>query len=189
MYFETKLKIAVFGLAGILLLVIASAIYAWLKKPAFLTTTEYVRVPEIKEVVKVKRVNVPGPKEIVTIEKPVIVEKLKLPEDIAQDQNKQITATGEIPPYEGKTNVVAVMDTQAGTSEIIAKQQPLPFIAFKNEKEFGIRAGLDTIEGKRGDLYGRWTFFRIGSVHLALYGEGNTRPEGKAMLDISYRWK
>jgi len=73
MYFETKLKITVSILAGILLLVIASVIYAWFKKPAFLTTTEYVKVPEIKEVVKVKRVNVPGPKEIVTIEKPVVV--------------------------------------------------------------------------------------------------------------------
>lgn len=189
MYFETKLKIAVFGLAGVLLLVVASVIYAWFKKPAFFTTTEYVSVPEIKEVVKVKRVNVPGPKEIVTIEKPVVIEKLKLSDSIAQDQSKQITATGEIPAYEGKTNVVAVMDTQAGTSEIVAKQQPLPFFAFKNEKELGIRAGLDTIDGKRGDVYGRWTFLRIGSVHCALYGEGNTRPEGKAMLDISYRWK
>jgi hypothetical protein len=188
---STKNDIKNYVLCGICLLLVIAAAVAWYSRPPAVTTEQYTPLPPIKETVRIKRVNVPGPKEIVTVEKQVVVEKLQLPEAISRDANKQVIATGVVDPYEGKTNVVAIMDTAQGTSEIIAKQQPLPLFAFKNQKELGIRGGMAADKdgaGYRGDVYGRWTFLRVGSIHAAIYGEMNTRPEGKAMLDMSYRW-
>jgi len=188
---STKNDIKNYVLCGVCLLLVIAAAVAWYSRPPAVTTEQYTPLPPIKETVRIKRVSVPGPKEIVTIEKQVVVEKLKLPDSIAQDANKQVIATGVVDAYEGKTNVIAVMDTAQGTSEIIAKQQSLPLFAFKNQKELGIRGGMAADKdgaGYRGDVYGRWTFLRVGRIHTAVYGEMNTRPEGKAMLDMSYRW-
>lgn len=187
----TSNNIKNYVLCGVCLVIVIAAAVAWYSRAPTVTTEQYTPLPPIRETVKIKRVNVPGPKEIVTIEKQVVVEKLKLPDSVAQDPNKQVIATGEVPPYEGKTNVVAVMDTQKGTSEIIAKQQPLPLFAFENKKEIGARAGIAADKdgtGYRVDAYGRWTFFRVGNVHTGVYGEVNSRSEGKAMIDVGYRW-
>jgi hypothetical protein len=188
---ERELNIAKWVVIGIIIVALASAVYNWYSSRPMTNPQQYTPLPEVKEVVKIKRVKVPGPKEIVTIEKEVVVEKLKLPNEVKNDPNKQVIATGEVPPYEGKTNVVAVMDTQQGTTSIIAKQQPLPLFAFKNQKEIGIRGGYAANkDGTRiqADAFGRWTFVRIGNIHLGLYGEVNTNSEGKAMIESSYRF-
>lgn len=182
------MEFVIFGVVGVAL---CSAGYDWYRSRPIMNTENWMPAPEVKETVKIKRIMIPGPKEIVTIEKPVVVEKLKLPDVIAQDANKQILATGEVPPYKGKTSIAAVMDTKEGSTQIIARQQPLPLIAFESEKEIGARGGYAV--GKdgstpRGDIYGRWTFLRVGSAHAAFYGEANTRAEAKAMFDLSYRW-
>ena len=179
-----KSKIILFIVAA---LAIASALYAWYRPQPVINKTEYVNVPQIKEVVRIKRIEVPVEK-VVTIEKQVVVEKLKLPEAILKDEAKQIVATGEITPYEGVTNVVAVLDTKSGESEIIAKQKPLSLIAFENKKEIGVRYGVNATKGLQGDLYGRWDFLRVGSSHLGVYAEVNSRAEAKAMLSVGYRW-
>jgi hypothetical protein len=116
---------------------------------------------------------------------------LKLPDAIGQDQAKQIVATAQVPPYEGTTHVVAITDTNTGTSEIVAKQEPLPLFAFRNDKELGMRAGISG-QGYAGALYGRWTFARVGRFHISGYGEVQTnahmRSDAKIQLEASYRW-
>ena len=170
-------------------LALTAAIVSWYRDqhPAVISRTEYVKVPEIKTVTKIKRVMVPV-KEVVTIEKTVIVEKLKLPEEVAKDENKQVISTGEVTSYEGKTNVVAVLDTKTGESKIIAKQQPLSFIDFENKKEIGLRYGPSVKNGMEADVYGRWDFLRIGGAHLGLYAEANSNSDAKAMISVGYRW-
>jgi hypothetical protein len=79
---------------------------------------------------------------IITVEKEVVVEKLKLPDWIKTDENKQVVATAEIVAYKGKTDAVAILDTKTGASEIVAKQVPLPLVGFENDKELGLRAGV-----------------------------------------------
>lgn len=137
-------KMIVAGIYGLIItLAFVSAIWAWYgehNKPP-ISNTVYVPVKEIKEVEKIKRVEIPGPERVVTIEKQVVVEKLKLPDWIKTDANKQVIATAEIEPFEGKTNAAAILDTKTGASEIIAKQIPLSFAAFENKKELGVRAG------------------------------------------------
>jgi hypothetical protein len=38
-----------------------------------------------------------------------------------------------------------------------------------------------------GDVHARWTVARIGDVRLAGYVEGNSRPEGKIMIEAYVR--
>ncbi len=165
--------------------------YKWYVPSAQAPLSDYTAAQPIKEVEKIKVVKVPGPTQIVTVEKEKIVEKLKLPDEIVTNPDVQITATAQVPPYEGTTNAIATMDTKTGQGTIQLKQEPLPLFAFENKKEVGIRGGVG-LHGKQVDIYGRWTFARVGKVHVAAYGEATgtetASGNGKAMLDISYRW-
>ncbi len=183
-------RILLIGAGIITLIAVTSAGVAWykLQHTPILTKTEYVEVPKIKTVTKIKTVKVPGPTQIVTVEKEVVVEKLKLPEWVKTDEDKQVIATAEVPPYAGKTEAVAVIDTKTGESQIIAKQAPLPLFGFENKKELGIRAGINLKDEAEGGIYGRWSFLRVGNLHLGAYGEANSRGDAKAMLEIGYRF-
>lgn len=185
----TKILISVLAVAGIL--AAASSAYNWYApqfQPAT-SRTEYVRVPEIRTVTKIKKVYVPGSKEIVTFEKEKIVEKLKLPNWVAADADEQVIATAEIPPYEGTTNAVALLNTRTGVGNIIAKQQPISLFAFENKKEIGVRAGYTTDQFKQLiTAFGRWQFFRVGNMHLGVYGEGNSSGEAIGQVEVNYRF-
>lgn len=187
----TKTNI-IMGLIIVLLVIMTSAAlkawYAERHKPV-VSQTEYVTVPQIKQVVKIKRVMVPGPEKIVTIEKEKIVEKLKLPNWVAQNADEQIIATGDVPPYEGCTDVVCTLNIKTGEGNIIAKQRPLSLFAFENKKELGGRLGYTSKEFKQIITgFGRWQFLRVGNFHAGLYGEGNTDGEAIGQLELIYRW-
>jgi hypothetical protein len=173
----------------IALIAVASAVYSWYRPPKIVTQTRYVEVPKEKVVARIKTVKVPGPERIVTIEKERIVKALELPESVGNDQDKQIIANADIPCDESVNgqSVVTVMDTQTGESRILAKPKPLPLVGFENRKEIGARYGL-TNEGPEVDVYGRWDFLRVGSLHLGVYGEVNSQAEAKAMMQVGYRW-
>jgi len=166
----------------------ASALYFWWKKPPIVTQTEYIQVPQIKEVVKIKRVEVPGPERIVTIEKQTIVEKLGLPEWIRTNDNEQAIATATIEPYKGRTNAVALLNTKTGVGQIVAKQEPIPLLGFLNDREIGVRAGI-TIKGEPvTSLYGSWDFARIGNVKVGIYADADSTGQAKAQVSIGYRF-
>lgn len=189
MNLKSKIIIAILSLLFVMAAI--SSVYNWYKaqhKPT-VSNTEYVPVPEIKTVTKIKRIYVPGPERIITYEKEKIVQKLKLPNWVAQDADEQIIATGEIEPYEGKTDVVATLNTKSGAGNIIAKQRPLSFLAFENKKEVGARAGYTTDEFKQLiTVFGRWQFFRVGAVHAGLYAEGNSQGEAIGQLELNYKF-
>jgi len=186
-----KTKIIMGMIIGLLLLISAAAMKAWYSernKPV-VSQTEYINVPQIKEVTKIKRVAVSGPKEIVTIEKEKIVDKLKLPNWVAENADEQVIATAEITPYEGITDTVATLNTKTGVGNIIAKQRPLSLFAFENKKEIGARAGYTTEEFEQLiTIFGRWQFLRVGNVHAGLYGEGNSAGEAIGQIELTYRF-
>ena len=158
-------------------------------KPAQKDYTTAAPIPAAKNIATVQ---LPA-KKIIALEKKAVSKKLKLPEAIAGDDQKQIIATAQIPETDttGKTDIVAVLDTQQGTTELLTKQQPLSFFGFENEKAIGLRYGIsaDTASLHReADIYGRWDFLRTGSVHWGLYGEVNSRGDGKAMISAEYRF-
>jgi hypothetical protein len=183
----TIVKVAMGILTILLILAAASSVYKWYHKSTGSTTT-YVKVPEIKEVIKIQRVTVPGPERIVTIEKTVIVDKLKLPEWIKTDADEQAIATAVIEPYKGKTNAVGLLNTKTGVGQIVAKQEPLPLFGFVNDKEIGVRYGTSIKNGMETDIYGRWDFVRVGNVNVGVYGEATSYGEAKAMVSVGYKW-
>lgn len=185
-----KNRILVIALAVVTLIALVSAVVAWyrLQHQVPVNRTEFIKVPEVKTVTKIKRVEVPGPTKIVTVEKEVVVEKLKLPDWVKTDENKQVIATAEIQPYEGKTDAVAILDTKTGESVIVAKQIPLPLFGFENSKEIGLRAGVNIKGEAETGIYGRWSFLRVGNLHVGAYGEANSRGDAKAQLEIGYRF-
>jgi hypothetical protein len=190
MTINLSLKGVLIVLCCVLALACASMAYFHFKTPPTVNQTQYTPAPEIKETVKIKRIEVPVEK-IITIEKEKVVERLHLGDDIGKNPDKQIVATAVIPPHEGDTNAVAVMDTRTGEGSISVKQEPLPTFAFKNEKAIGGRAGYASDKDgirQQVDFYAHYTFLRVWRVHVGVYGEVNSKPEGKTAVDISYRW-
>lgn len=177
------------GLGLLAVAALSSAVWNWYHpKTTTVTRTEYQTVEKEKIVEKIKTVKVPGPKEIVTIEKIVIVEKLKLPRTIADNPDIVITGNADLPPSVGGTSVVSTLNTATGVTEIIAKQKPLPLFGFPSDVELGARYGVSTTEIQAGNIYARWQFLRVGKVHVGAYGELGTRPEAKAMVDVSFKF-
>ena len=167
----------------LLFLATMSAIYAWYterNKPP-VSRIEYVKVPEIKEVVKIQKVEVPGPERVVTIEKKVIVEKLKLPEWFSQNEDEQAIASAVVPAYDGETNVISTLNTKTGVGQIIAKQEPLSFAGFINEKEIYLKGGYTTSKEVAITGGGRWLFGRVGGIKIGAYAEAG----GKFATDES----
>lgn len=182
-------KVYLTALGCLLILTISAVLYSWYAEPTAPTSTvQYIKVPEIKEVTKIQRVTVPGPEKIITIEKKVLVEKIKLP-DWFLAETEQAIATAVIAPYEGQTNVIATLNTDTGTGNIIAKQEKLPLFAFEDNKEAGVRVGYTSDKFNNiSTVFGRWQFLRVGSTHLGLYGEVNSGGEGVAQLELIYRF-
>lgn len=185
----TTISKAIIGILCILLLTAtASAVYFWFKKPPVVTQTEYVKVPQIREVVKVKRVEVPGPERIVTLEKEVIVDRLKLPEWVKTNADEQAIATAAIEPYKGKTNAVALLNVKTGIGQIIAKQEPLPLFEFLNEREVGVRAGINIKGEPVTSVYGQYDFVRVGSIKIGAYADADSTGQAKVQVAAGVRF-
>lgn len=178
-----------YAIGVIAAIAIIAALYAWFKPDV----TPPVSVHEIAKVdpaVKVLTKKAKNIQYITVYDKKQASKALGLPESVSNDDTKQVLASAEIKPYGGSQTVTAVLDESTGNTGILVKRNPLPFFEFRNDKEIGVRVGTST-DGVVADLYGRWTFARIGSVHLAGYGEvsGNEmNTRAKAMLEASYRW-
>jgi hypothetical protein len=176
---------------AIVVLAISAAVYSWYHNPLSLLKAQFSKAAPIPAAAKVSTTSLPV-KNIIVYDKKAISKKLKLPDEIANDDKKQITATAQTPATDttGKTDIVAVFDTEKNTTEIQTKQEPVSFFAFKNEKAIGIRYGFSATSkiNYEADIYGRWDFLRTGAVHWGIYGEVNSLGEGKAMVSAEYRF-
>jgi hypothetical protein len=184
----TKTKVIIGTVVILALLAGVVALKGWYAELPKLTA-QWTTAPEMKTATKIQK-NKVAVKGIVVLDKKTAAKKLKLPASIAKDDNKQITATAEIPEYEGKTGVVAILDKSKENIEIIAKRQPLSLFGFTNKRAIGMRYGFNTVASTNtaAEIYGRWDFLRIGSAHVGLYGEATSTGDGKAMLNVEYRW-
>ena len=187
----TKTKIIIGVVIILVFLAIVAAIRGWYTGLPKLLTTQWTTAPEIRAATKIPKDKV-AVKEIVTINKKAISKKLKLPEAIASDDNKQITTTAEIPPYEGKTDVAAIMTivNGEGKMEILAKQQPLSLFGLENRGALGVRWGYSSKAADKTEFdgYASWNFLRIGATHTGFYGEVTSTGDVKAMVGLEYRW-
>lgn len=189
---STGIKIIACALLFVTLLAVSSAVYFWYQKPGVITTREYVKVPEIRTIEKVTRVEVPGPERIVTIEKKVVIDKLNLPQWVKDSPDEQVIATAEIEPYRGKTSAVSLINTKTGVGQIVAKQEPLPLFGFVNDREIGVRGGMNSSGSPEATVYGKWDFVRVGNVHLGVYGDASvkndSRIDARIQVGIGYKF-
>jgi len=187
----SKIKTSTVVIIGIVILVVIAGIYGWYHNPLTQLTTKFTAAPSIPAAAKIPNVNIPV-KQVVVLEKKAVSKKLKLADELANDETKQIVSTAQTPATEttGKTDIIAVMNTTTGATEISTKQEPLSFFALENKKAIGLRYGYGTASkiNYEADIYGRWDVLRVGAVHLGLYGEVNSLGDGKAMIQAEYRF-
>ena len=131
-----KSKIITYGVVIVLAVALVSALNAWYseKYKPVISKVEYVNVPEIKVVTKIKKVEV---------------------------------------PMQGN---------------IIAKEKQRSLLGFPNEKEIGMRAGYNVKALPQVSVFGRWSFLRVGNIHLSAYGEGNSEGNATAQLELGYKF-
>ena len=170
-------------LAFVALLAIGSALYSWYN-PNVVVTREYVEIEVPKPYAVVSTVT-KTIKQIVYLDKIKVVEVEKWPDWFTKDDNKQITAVGDVPAYKGTTRVASIIDTSTGKSSLVQNRLPMSLFGFENEKRVGVRYGF-TDKGTDFLFYGDWTFFRVGSLYFTGYAEAGSGY--KAMLDASYRF-
>jgi len=175
------------GVIGIVLFMYVAL--TWNKPTNTIPSTTYVNVPQQKIVEKIKRVEVPGPTKIITIEKPIIVEKLKLPDWFKNDVNQQAIANADIPPSKAGYSAVGTLDTLTGKGDIIAKEKIRSFIGMPNNISIGGRWGIVTTGKQEIDGYAKWQPLRLGNTYIGAYTELNTNPEAKIMVDVEYKFK
>jgi len=143
-----------------------------------------------KVITKIKRVEVVVEK-VVVIEKKSAEKEIDLPDEVMADEKKQILAVAEIPPYEGKTTAIAILDTGTKETKINIRHERLPLIGFESIKELWLKAGygIDTKGiGYNIEVGGEWKVVRIGKIHLGLFGQADMRQNVFAGVKVSYRW-
>ena len=175
-------------LCFLLVLATASATWFWYSKGRLPgSNPTWVVAPKAKVASGIKTSEI-KPDKVIAIDKPAVIAKMKLPDWVKDDPNKQALATGKVGPYEGDTNTVALLDTKSGITDILSKQEPLPFMNFENKKEVYVRAGYDTKLETQVTVGGRWKFLRVAELHMGIYGEVSSRQSGEAVagIEISY---
>lgn len=183
-------KYLIYVLLLLLVMVMISAFYGWQHR------YEYARLwitpPPIEEVAAIPTVKSEQCVQVVYLPKSAAVKENLVPEHIKKDDNKQVTASIEVPAHEAVTVVSSVFDLSSGVNELSYRQERPGFMGFEHTKELGLRYGAGPI-GTAWAIYGRYTFFRIGPLKTALYGEmnsgGSDGVEALAMLGVRGEWE
>jgi hypothetical protein len=177
-----------------ILILIVLVVFLWLSARLMsevrdLTTTEFRRVPQIREVTRIRTVTVPGPKKIVILDKAEVVKKVDgVPAEIAASTDKQIPATAAIPESRNGVDVISVIDTKTGESQIIAKERPAPLFQLRRDAALGVRYGFNYKGEQTGTVYGRYDFLRVKNVWLSVHGEVSVPGDARAQIGAEYRW-
>jgi len=200
----------------LLVLAVASALWQWLMPEIrTVTDTRFRVVPQLKEVVKIKRVQIPCPEQgLVVLEKRAVAKKLDIswmetqylddstatPEEVITPSAEgtpqqpdapndiQVLATADLPKSAAGTEAVAVINMQSGETTIIAKERPLPWFAFENHAQVGLWYGINQHLMPTGDLEGRWQFLQIKRTHLGLRGSAGSDGTARLQAGIVYEW-
>lgn len=178
-------RIILYGILAAVSVVVCSFAYGWYKA-AFtpLVVNQWQVVTKTKYKTKVIPIE-----KIKVIEKEKVVKDLKLPDSIESVESKQILAVAEVQPHDAKTDVVAILDTTTGSTDIIIRPRPLPFLSL--ESRFSVGAGYYPIVSKNlGSIVAKasYRFGRIGKVHGQVEAEIDSRANYRAGVSALYEW-
>lgn len=161
-------------------------LWAWYRPAPAITPVGYLPAPVEQKVAGLPTVAVPV-KTVRALPKSAI-EKLNLPPEVAADPAAQVLSAVTVPPTLGGATAVTVIDTSTGEARTLVREKPRRLLSFESGTELGLRYGITTAGGQQAALYARRDLLRIGSAYVALYGEASSRPEARAMIDVSLRW-
>lgn len=168
-------------------LIAASALYGWYHETPQLPQKQFAPVAALPQVKNVPKEEI-KPAKVVVYQKAALAKKVALPPEVLNDGAKHVTATADLPPSKGGTEVISVIDEKTGESTIFAKAKPLPLFGFANEKKLGLAYGASTLRGPEARLYGEYTFARVGNVYMSVRGEVNNRAEATGLVTAEYRF-
>lgn len=154
---------------------------------------QWQQAPPAPQVAAVPKIDHPAPKKIRVIPKATAGEALGLPQDIKQDDTKQVISTADIGPAPDGATTVTVMDTVTGESTTLVRAKPRPLFAFQRSGAAGIRYGIDSRGEQQAALFVRQDVLRVGDVYLGVTAEARTVPtrgtsEALGAVEVSYRW-
>lgn len=145
-----------------------------------------------KETTKVQKesVSVSGGK-VVVLKKEQVKKEVIIPQEVADNPQKQITAVVTTPPAPAGTEVISVVNTDTGITQIYATPKEPSLFEFVNQKRVGVAYGLSS-GGTTLKVFGEWTVIRISKVHIGLQAEATAAstesPSAKGMIFVDYRW-
>ena len=153
----------------------------------------YQQAPPAKQVAGMTYEDHTPPPKLKVLPKKQANKKLGLPQEIAQDDKKQIISTADIAPAPDGATTVTIMDTTTGEATTIVKANPRPLLAFLKSGAAGVRYGIDMDGSQPVAVFVRQDVLRIGEIHLSGTAEarrnGKTgKSEGLIALEASYRW-
>ena len=177
-------------LIAVAIVCVTSIIFNYYRPPNPVTPREWTVPPESKQTKGIDRILIPGPVQIVTIEKQVIIEKLKLPDSFKNNSSAQAISSADLQPSKSGYTVVGTIDTKKGTGGILAKEKERSWMGLPGNLSIGTRYGITTDLGRQeAVVYGKYQPVRFGDIYMGIYGEANSKPEGKAMIDFEYKIK
>lgn len=121
--------------------------------------------------------------------KPVVVyqdkakKSLNLPETVAKDPDKKVTASTKVPASDFPNTVTSVYDTGTGATDLYIRRDPLPWLTVATRYSLGAYygAGTDT-DGSVWLLRGDAELLRIKALAVGLTGTYDTN--GKSFIGI-----
>ena len=101
--------------------------------------------------------------------------------------NMPVTGGAKLPSTDSGYEVKSTISPSTGETHLIVSPVTRPLFAFMDEKEVGMRYGLASPEI---DVYGRYTFLRIGNFYGSVYAgvSGGVHSSANIMAEVSYRW-
>lgn len=109
-----------------------------------------------------------------------------LPPEIKNDDNKSLIDAVKLTCNDDHPKTVAsILDTVTGQTQIITRDEPLPWLAAESRGALGIQYGLGN-NGLKGRLAGRWEAVEVKALHLGLAGTVDT--DRAAFGGVSLDW-
>lgn len=183
LWYSISLKTKVGLLLG--LLIVGSLLYQWYSS-APPTTGEVTVAPPAKAAASVAQKVVPVA-QLVVYDKKQIVKKVKLPKDVEDNDNDEVTSVSDVSASKAGVTVTTVVDKTKGTTTVYQELKKPPLLGWGGET----RIGADYEVGTRGpavNVHAQYEFIRVGNAYGHIRGEANTRGEAKGSVGVDYVW-
>lgn len=179
---------------GVVLVLVLIGAFAWIiYRPAPAPTVDVaVKTDPAPAVAKIEKVVTPVPKGVRTY-KPVAKTKLKLPAPVIADDKQQVVAATTVKDTGRPQTVTAVINSDTGQVETYVKQEPLPWIDFRQRGQARFAVGYKwdprtRVPQRVGRLMVEHDFVQVKALSAGLVATIDTDGETFVGAGVSYRW-